>query len=140
MENAKNLSLKNHLAREPSPSAYSYTHHLPQGGLEQLDKPHCIHQAGTTDSKLIVTSSASSEQLQAMLLHTSSNQLLLCTKHYHELYRQFYIPHCALVVMSSLKHDTRLHATVPMQIWLMRSYTLTPLIKTPYVLVTIRTI
>ena len=97
--------IKKHFRREPSPSScICFTHHKeakhaqPPGfsptwkksvqPLEQLDKPHCMYQSCTTDSKLIVPSFASSEQLQAAL-HTSSNELLLCTKHYHELYRQF---------------------------------------------------
>ncbi len=122
-ETEKNY-LKKHLGRELSPSScICITHHKeakrphPPGFSpkwkkciqppEQLDKPHCTYDGCTEDSKLIVPSFASSEQLK-IAIHTSlSTPILLCPKHYTELYREFNAPQLCACCDAKPKTGTR---------------------------------
>ena len=53
---------------------------------------HCIYPSCSSNSKLITPSFASSEDLEAVLQVQSSEEhpLILCPKHYHELYHHFH--------------------------------------------------
>ena len=52
----------------------------------------CAYPSCTTNSRLIAPSFASPQQLCVVLQVPSRPELLLCSKHYMELYRQFHSP------------------------------------------------
>ncbi len=57
-------------------------------------KKHCIYPSCSSNSKLITPSFASTDDLEALFQVQSSEEhpLVLCPKHYHELYHRFNTP------------------------------------------------
>ena len=83
-------------------TAYTCTRYIPtwKRSLQPVKSTtkiqHCIYPSRSSNSKLITPSFASSEDLVAVLQVRSSEEhpLILCPKHYHELYHHFHTPMC----------------------------------------------